>query len=539
MRVGRARLVGPDTASHRVVDAHITEIERCFSAFGTIVRPGGLMCHHVDLSAHDADDPFAFHYAPDVGAGRRRADDLNGLRFSDYEAPRAFATTPRKISGAGAPSSSRANEREWRGEFSKVSGLLRVGSSMIWAAFEEDWPGTRTERENQRFHEDPRDQFNVGRVRRPRGGWRSRRRDQRGVAELHAGRREASLTDAVRIGARVIGPNQPLFLMAECGVTCNYDMTVTLELIDAVRDAGADAIKFILWFPDEIMSDRSIPYTYDTVDGPRSENMYEMLQKLRFTFDQWVEVKRHADARGVVMFSTVNSPTGIVWAEKLGLEAYKLSSWDYNYTPLWERIARLGKPMVIDTGPVNTADVAAAIQLMRDAGNDEAILVHCPHAERPDEVNMRAIPYMREAFRTVVGFSSKGQESETDITAVALGASLIEKRLTMSRALPGHHHILSLEPKEFAAWVRTVRDVQRSLGAFDLRPSPVDLAERKRWFRHLVAARDLRKGTRLTTDMLEGKRPEAGISPERLEWFLGRELKRDPRENEAIRWDDV
>jgi sialic acid synthase SpsE len=99
--------------------------------------------------------------------------------------------------------------------------------------------------------------------------------------------------------------------------------------------------------------------------------------------------------------------------------------------------------------------------------------------------------------------------------------------------------VLSLEPKEFSAYVRMVRDVQRSLGTFDLRPSRVDLAERKRWFRHLVAARDLRAGTRLSEDMLEGKRPEAGVSPEHLERFVGRTLKRDLRENEAIGWDDV
>jgi len=345
--------------------------------------------------------------------------------------------------------------------------------------------------------------------------------------------------DTIRIGTRTVGPDRPLFLMAECGVTCNYDMAITRDLIDVVREAGADAIKFIFWFPDETMSDRTIPYIYDTVDGPRSENMYEMLQKLRFTFDQWVDVKRYADDRGVVMFSTVCSPTGIEWAEKLGLDAYKLSSWDYNYTSLWRRIARLGKPMLIDTGPVNTAEVAAALQLMREAGNDQAILVHCPHAERADEINMRSIPYMREAFGTVVGFSSKGREAETDIASVALGASLIEKRLTMRRTLPGHHHVLSLEPAEFTAWARMIRDVQRALGVSDLRPSPIDLAERTRWFRHLVAARDLRKGTRLTGDMLEGKRPEDGISPEHLELFLGREVRRALRANEPIQWDDV
>ena len=343
----------------------------------------------------------------------------------------------------------------------------------------------------------------------------------------------------IRIGTRTLGAGRPLFLMAECGVTCNYDMAITRDLIDAVREAGADAIKFIFWFPDELMSDRTIPYEYETVDGPRTENMYAMLQKLRFTFDQWVEVKRYADERGVVMFSTVNTASGIEWAEKLGLDAYKLSSWDYHCPALWRRIASLGKPMLVDTGPVNTLEVAAALQLMRDEGNDQAVLVHCPHADRPDEINMRSIPYMREAFGTLVGFSSKGQESETDITAVALGAVTIEKRLTMSRRLPGHHHILSLEPKEFTAWVRMIRDVQQALGVSDLRPSPADLGERWRSFRRLVAARDLEAGTRITADMLEAKRPEAGVSPEWLEFFVGRELKRDLRENEAIRWDDV
>jgi len=343
----------------------------------------------------------------------------------------------------------------------------------------------------------------------------------------------------IRIRDRTIGEGRPLFVIAETGVTCNYDMTISKELIDAVRAAGADAIKFIFWFPDEIMSDRSIEYGYDTLEGPRSENMYAMLDKLRFSFEQWVELKGYADARGVIVFSTVNSPTGIEWAEKLGLEAYKLSSWDYNYVPLWRRIAALGKPMIIDTGPVNATEVAQALQLMRDAGNDQSILLHCPHAERPSEVNLRSIPYMRAAFNSVVGFSSKGRESETDIAAVALGAAVLEKRLTMRRTLPGHHHILSLEPDEFTAYVRTIRDVQASLGVLDLVPSSADLAERPRWFRHLVATRALSRGARLTEGMLDGKRPEAGISPAFLEMFVGRELKRDLRADEAIRWDDV
>ena len=343
----------------------------------------------------------------------------------------------------------------------------------------------------------------------------------------------------IRIRNRVIDEAQPLFVITECGVTCNYDLALTKELIDVVHEAGADAIKLIFWFPDEIMSDRSIQYTYQTTSGPKTENMYEMLHALRFTFEEWQAVKAYADARDVILFATVNSPSGIDYAERLGLEAYKLSSWDYNYLPLWTRIAALGKPMLMDTGPVGRVEVAKVMQVMAEAGNEQSVLLHCIHTDRPEEVNMRSIPYMRRMFHTLVGYSARGQESELDIAAVALGATVIEKRLTMSRMLPGHHHVLSLEPKEFREYVAMIRRVQRSLGLEDLRPSQADLEERKRWFRHLVAVRDIPSGTRLTADMLEGKRPEAGISPECLEWFLGRIVKRDLRENEAIQWTDV
>ena len=343
----------------------------------------------------------------------------------------------------------------------------------------------------------------------------------------------------IRIGSRWIGERHPAFIMAECGVTCNYDVAITKQLIDVVRESGADAIKLIFWFPDEIMSDRTIEYRYDTVEGPRSENMYEMLCKLRFTLEQWREIKAYADARGVILFSTVNSPSGIAWAETLKLDAYKLSSWDYNDVPLWRKIAALGKPMLIDTGPVNTLDVAKALELLHEAGNDQCVLVHCTHAARPDEHHLRAIPYMRDAFQALTGYSSKDADSTPDLLALALGAVVLEKRLTISRALPGHHHILSMEPKEFADYVALIRRAEASLGEYDLRPSAPDREERKRWFRHLVAKAPIAQGTVLTPELVEGKRPESGISPEWLEYFVGKRLSRDLAADEALDWDHV
>ena len=343
----------------------------------------------------------------------------------------------------------------------------------------------------------------------------------------------------LRIGNRVLKQGGPLFIVAECGVTCNYDVAMTKQLIDVVAESGADGIKLIFWFPDEIMSDRSVTYSYETVHGEKSENMYEMLMKLRFSLSEWKEIKAYADEKNVILFSTVNSPTGVLWAEELQLAAYKLSSWDFNDLPLWRRIAKLGKPMIIDTGPVNLLDVARVIALMEEEGNEQALLVHCYHTSDPKQVNMRTIPYMRHAFEAPVGFSSKDLTDEMDIAAVALGAVFLEKRLTVRRDLPGHHHAISKEPDEFKRYVETMRMVHASLGEETLRPSTVDLEERGKWFRHLAANRALPKGKILAEGDITGKRGEQGVSPEFFEWFLGRKLRRELKENEALTWMDV
>tara|TARA_B100002052_G_scaffold292614_1_gene314449 strand:+ start:538 stop:1581 length:1044 start_codon:yes stop_codon:yes gene_type:complete len=343
----------------------------------------------------------------------------------------------------------------------------------------------------------------------------------------------------IKICNRLIGSRHPIFITAEIGVTCNYDMSITKELIDITKEAGADAVKLIFWFPEEIMSDKTVLYNYETKKGEISENMFDMLDKLRFTLDEWHEVKNYADEKGIILFSTVNSPSGIKYAEKIGLEAYKLSSWDFNYIPLWEEISKLNKPMIIDTGPVTTFEVAKVMQLMNDFENNQSILVHCFHTNNFSEMNMNSIPYMSNAFDTLVGYSSSNQDIETDIMALTLGAVYLEKRLTLNHDLPGHHHIKSMEPNDFINYVTFIKKLHSALGKKILKPSNGDLKIRKRAFRHLVANEDLKAGTIINADMLASKRPSGGISPEYLELFIGKKLKRDLKYNQSITWDDI
>tara|TARA_Y100000591_G_C21818453_1_gene692147 strand:+ start:489 stop:1547 length:1059 start_codon:yes stop_codon:yes gene_type:complete len=343
----------------------------------------------------------------------------------------------------------------------------------------------------------------------------------------------------IKIGKKLIGKNQPLFITSEIGVTCNYDIEITKSLIDVTKAAGADAVKLIFWFPEEIFSDKTMTYTYETINGPVTENLFNMVDKLKFSLDQWHQIKEHADKNDIILFSTVNSPSGIEYAQEIGLEAFKISSWDYNYLDLWERLAKLNKPMIIDTGPVDVLGIAKVLNIMKKSKNLQSILVHCFHTDNYKKMNMNSIPFMEKAFNSLVGYSSNNQDSETDILSIALGASFLEKRLTMSRKLKGHHHFLSMEPEEFEGYVKKMRDLHSSLGKLDIVPPKEDLKIKKEAFRHLVANKDIQEGELITEEMLEAKRPEGGISPEYFKIFIGKKAKKNIKYNEAISWDDI
>lgn len=340
------------------------------------------------------------------------------------------------------------------------------------------------------------------------------------------------------IRGRVISSQQPLFICAETGVTCNYDMTISKKLIDVVAAAGADAIKFIFWFPDELLADKKTTYTYSTVFGERTENMFEMLSKLKFSFEQWKELKAYADERGVIFFATINTPSGIDYARRLNLDAYKISSWDFNYVDLWEELAKDKKTIIVDTGPVNANEFQKVVSITRRYGAS-ILPVHCFHTEDSSEMNMHSISFLKKNFNTQVGYSADSVSSDSDFIAVALGATFIEKRLTLSSSLPGHHHVLSLEPEEFIQYVKTIRNAQKSLGVEDLIPSRSDLEARKKYFRSLVAARSLTAGTILEKEMLIAKRPGYGISPEHVQYFVGKKIKTDLLIDQPVVWSDV
>jgi len=343
----------------------------------------------------------------------------------------------------------------------------------------------------------------------------------------------------VTIGGRDIGDGAPLFLAVETGTTANGSLETALRLVDAAKAAGADAIKFMLIDPDAFMSDRTVTYEYEWAGGRRVENMYEMFQKLRFRPDEWQEIAGRCRERGIIFYATVDYLEGVELAERLDVPAYKLSSWDAGNLPLVREMARTGKPLQIDAGPITLAEIDRLLEFIDREGSDQAIIVHCTHATEDDQVNMRSVPYLKRTFHVPVGYSADSRDHVPDLIGLALGANLIEKRLTIDRTQQLHHHVKALEPAELREYVATIRRAERMLGAFAVRPSAEDRRQRELYFVSLVAAADIPAGTTLTPELLACKRPGTGIAPDLLPIVTGRATRRPLKENELLTWDAI
>ena len=323
-----------------------------------------------------------------------------------------------------------------------------------------------------------------------------------------------------------------IYIIAEIGVTCNYDLDITKKLIKASKESGANAVKFVFHFPDELMSDKNILYTYKTTKGDTTENMFNMFESLRFTLKEWYEIKNECEKNDIDFFASVDCNSGIEWGEKLDLKYYKLGTWDVSDTILLKKLAALNKPIIIDVGASPEEEIEEMINII---GPNNTIILHDYHTNVYSEMNMLTIPYLREKYNIITGFSSPGSYDVNDYIAVSLGAKVIEKRLTLSRDLEGHHHILSKSPSEFKQWVDNIRNAEASMGKKGVYPSKHDIIDREKWFKHICAEVDIPKGTIISEDMMACKRPaSAGLAPKHWDSLIGKKLNKDIKRNEAI-----
>ena len=347
-----------------------------------------------------------------------------------------------------------------------------------------------------------------------------------------------SLERVIEIDKKEIGQGKPIFIVIETGVTACGDLEKAKNLTRIAKDCGADAVKFQTIDCEEFMADRSVNFKYQTSDGPKEENMFEMLKKHQFSPAQLIELGRYAREIGISFYLSVDSIRSVEWAEDAGVCAYKIGSWDLRNFPLMEAVCKTGKPIQLDLGPVVLGEVVQVLEFLENNGAKEVMLVYCSHAEEMERLNLNSIPYLLDLIGVPVGYSADTREHVPDMMAIALGCSMIEKRLTLDKNEVGHHHIKALEPMELKVWIEAVRKAERALGEKELKPSIEDLSRKGLYFTSLVASRDIVIGEVITKDMLKAKRPGNGISPLYIEQMLGRKVNRTLLKDEVITWSD-
>lgn len=339
----------------------------------------------------------------------------------------------------------------------------------------------------------------------------------------------------LHIGDRPVGPGAPCFLIAEAGVNHNGQLDLACALVDAAAAAGVDAVKFQTFRAEELATPDAPKAAYQEAAVLRESHL-EMLRWLELDPKDHRALSDHCRTRGVRFLSSPFDSESADLLADLGVEAYKVGSGELTNHPLLAHLARRGLPILLSTGMANLGEVEAALQTIEANGAPDVALLHCVSAYPAvaEDANLRAMHTLATAFGLPTGYSDHTKGIEVALAAVALGAVLLEKHLTMDRTLDGPDHAASLEPDELAAMVRSVRAVEVALGDGRKRPAAVERECADAARRSLVAAQDLPEGTVLTAPLIALRRPGTGLPPALLPHVLWRTLRVDVRQGDLL-----
>ena len=343
-----------------------------------------------------------------------------------------------------------------------------------------------------------------------------------------------------------MNPREKTFVIAEAGVNHNGDPAMAIALADAALAAGADAVKFQTFRAEDVVSASAPTADYQrTNTGATSQ--FEMIKALELDEAGHRAVARHCERIGIEFFSTPFSPQAVDLLMGLGVRRIKLPSGEITNRPLLQKAAGTGLPLLLSTGMSTLDEVRTAVGWIeqvwagakRPTDSPALVVLHCTSAypAPADALNLRALRALAEAFPELpVGYSDHSQGIEAALAAVALGATVIEKHLTLDKALPGPDHRASADPAEFAALVAALRRLEPMLGDGIKRPHPVEENTRDVARRSVVSTRALPAGHVLTEDDLALRRPGTGIAPDRIEALPGRRLREAVAADVPLRW---
>lgn len=330
-----------------------------------------------------------------------------------------------------------------------------------------------------------------------------------------------------------------VFIIAELSANHNGSLETALRTIDAMKDAGADAVKLQTYTPDTITLDCDSDLFTISQGTLWDKRKFADLYAEAMTPWEWHPVLfEHARSLGMEAFSSPFDPSAVDFLETLDVPAYKIASFEITDIPLIEYTAAKGKPIIISTGIATLNDIEEALAACRRAGNDQITLLKCTSAYPAalEEMNLLTISDMVSRFDATVGLSDHTMSLSAPVAAVALGARVIEKHFILDRGMGGADSAFSLEPAEFRAMVDAVRDTEKLMGTVTYELSPKSLKSRE-FSRSLFVAEEVKAGDILTTRNVRSVRPGFGLPPKYLPEILGRHFTADCPKGTPLDWD--
>jgi len=326
----------------------------------------------------------------------------------------------------------------------------------------------------------------------------------------------------MKIGNREIGGNAPAYIIAEMSANHAGNIENAKKIIHAAKEAGADCIKIQTYTADTLTIDCDKPYFHIGEGTWNGENLYQLYEKAYTPWEWQPELKKEAESVGLDFFSTPFDKSSVDFLEEMEIGFYKIASFEIVDIPLIKYVASKGKPVIMSTGMSTMGEIEDAVNAIRSQGNEQIALLRCASAYPAitDEMNLSTMRNMAEVFGVPVGLSDHSMGSVGAVTAVAMGAKIIEKHFCLDRAIENPDSSFSMNPQEFAQMVRDVRQAEKAIGRVSYGPTEQEKSNIT-FRRSIFCVKDIKKGERLTEENIRVIRPGHGLAPKYYEEILG------------------
>jgi pseudaminic acid synthase len=349
------------------------------------------------------------------------------------------------------------------------------------------------------------------------------------------------MTESIQIKGQRIGPGEPVYVIAEISANHNQKFEQALRIVEAAKEAGVDAVKLQTYTADTItIASDAEPFRIGGGTLWDGKTLHELYREACTPWEWQPKLKRAAEALGMQCFSSAFDESAVDFLEKMDVPAHKIASFELVDLPLIRKMAATGKPLIMSTGMATLEEIAEAVAMACDSGAKQIALLKCTSAypARPEEMNLRTIPELERRFGVPVGLSDHTLGISVPVAAVSLGACIIEKHLTLSRADDGPDSAFSLEPAEFRAMVDAVRTAEKALGEVHFGVNENE--SRSRIFRRsLFVVHDMKRGESFTTENVRSMRPANGLHTRHLGEVLGKTASRNIARGTPLSWELV